>query len=61
MAKVQFLSLIERCQEKYIEMLLVEIVCCGSEDFMKHKYTMWYKMEFVIFWQALPIVKKTQR
>ena len=41
MKKVQFLFLIERCQETYYVMLFVEMVCCGSMDLMKHKYTVW--------------------
>ena len=52
MTKAQFLYLIERSQETNYVMLFVEMVCCGCKDLVKHKYTVWQGMEFVIFWLA---------
>ena len=36
------------------------MVCSTSKDLTKRKYTVWSEMEYVIFWQAVRIVKETQ-
>jgi hypothetical protein len=42
-------------------MLFMKIVCNSSEDLTKYKYTIWTELEFVQLWQAVLIVKETQR
>jgi hypothetical protein len=61
MIKVQFLSEIRRSRKTFYVMQFVEMVCSGSEDLKKHKFTVWSEMEFAIFWQAVRILMKTHK
>ena len=35
------------------------MVFSSSKDLTKRKYTVWSEMEYVIFWQAVRVVKET--